>query len=525
MPGRTFYITTPIYYPNGEPHLGSIYTTMICDTVASYHRLRGDETFFLTGTDEHGTKMAKSAAAEGVEPIELATRYADIFRHVWVELGVTNDDFIRTTEERHKTRVQRIVERLVASGDIYLGSYGGWYDEGQEEFVTETAAKEKDYKSAISGKPLTRYTEDSYFFRLSKYVPQVLAHIEAHPDFIRPDTRRNEVISKLKAGVDDLSISRASLKWGIPLPNDPGHVLYVWIDALSNYVTALGYPPVNGGTGGDGDARFRTFWPADVHVIGKDILWFHTVYWPAMLLALGLPLPKTVAAHGWWVTKSGAKGGKSTGGITTLPEIRVLRERYSLDALRFYMLRAAPFGSDLEWNEAELDKSFNELANVLGNLLNRVLTMVNKYRGGTLPAAPGGATEAIDHDLRARLDALPAQLAKAYDALELQQCALLPLELARAANGFIDATAPFKLAKDPAQSARLDAVLNLAAQVSKSALAALLPILPEKAAAGLTQLGVDRAARRLDELLRTDLPAGHHVGQGQPLFPKIEPVK
>src|SRR3954465_13869494 len=260
-----FYVTTPIYYPNGEPHLGSVYTTVICDTLARYHRLRGDDTFFLTGTDEHGTKMAKAAAAAGVEPGELAGRYAAIFRDVWRELGITNDDFIRTTEDRHKAGVRRIVEQLVATGDIYLGSYDGWYDEGQEQFITETEAKGNEYKSAISGKPLTRYSEPSYFFRLSKYVPRVLAHIESHPDFIRPEGRRNEVLSKLRAGVDDLSISRATLKWGIPLPNDPGHVLFVWIDALSNYITALGYAA-------EDRSKFEQFWPADVHVIGKDIL-------------------------------------------------------------------------------------------------------------------------------------------------------------------------------------------------------------------------------------------------------------
>jgi methionyl-tRNA synthetase len=290
----------------------------------------------------------------------------------------------------------------------------------------------------------------------------------------------------------------------------------VWIDALSNYITALGY------ANGD-DHLFRKFWPADVHVIGKDILWFHTVYWPAMLFALGLDLPKTVAAHGWWVTKSGTKGGKSTGGITTLPEIRALRDRYGLDAFRFYLLRAAPFGSDLEWNEAELDKSFNELANVLGNLLNRVLNMVNKSYDGVLPATTD-AVEQIDHDLRAKLAALPGQLEAAYGRLELQQCALLPVELARAGNGFIDATQPFKL-KAPEQRPRRDAVLNLAAQVCKSALAALLPVLPEKATAGLSQLGVEVSNRSLADLLTTDLPPGHKVGTGSPLFPKVEATK
>ncbi|HEX8915768.1 MAG TPA: methionine--tRNA ligase, partial [Humisphaera sp.] len=237
MPAKTFYITTPIYYPNGEPHLGHVYTTLATDTVARYRRLAGDDVRFLTGTDEHGIKMVKTAEALGIAPADLAYKNAEIFRSLWQELNVTNDDFIRTSEPRHKAGVQEIVRRLVASGDIYLGGYEGWYDEGQEEFVTESEAKKTEYKSAISGRPLVRYKEPSYFFKLSKWVPQVLAHIEAHPQFIQPESRRNEVLSKLKMGVEDLSISRATLSWGIPLPNDPAHVVYVWIDALSNYVT------------------------------------------------------------------------------------------------------------------------------------------------------------------------------------------------------------------------------------------------------------------------------------------------
>src|SRR5215217_5062357 len=296
MTDRKFYITTPIYYPNGEPHLGHVYTTLAADAVARYHRLAGDDTFFLTGTDEHGIKMVKTAEAAGIEPRALADRNVAVFERVWKELHVTNDGFIRTSGEVHKAGVQRIVEQLLSKDDIYLGSYEGWYDEGQEEFVTETAAKEQQLKSAISGRPLVRYTEQTYFFRLTKYAPRVLEHIQSHPQFVQPESRRNEVISKLKAGVDDLSISRATLKWGIPMPNDPGHVLYVWIDALSNYVTALGY-------GSGDDANFRRYWPADVHLIGKEIMWFHTVYWPAMLMSLGLELPKTVFAHGWWTAE------------------------------------------------------------------------------------------------------------------------------------------------------------------------------------------------------------------------------
>jgi len=512
MADRKFYITTPIYYPNGEPHLGHVYTTLAADTVARYHRLAGHDTFLLTGTDEHGIKMVKTAEAAGIEPRQLADRNVAVFEQVWKELHVTHDDFIRTTSDRHKRGVAWIVEKLLAGGDIYLGSYEGWYDEGQEEFVTETAAKEQQYKSAISGRPLVRYKEPTYFFRLTKYAKRVLDHIESDPQFVQPDSRRNEVISKLRAGVDDLSISRSTLKWGIPMPNDPGHVLYVWIDALSNYTTALGY-------GGGDDSRFRRYWPADVHLIGKEIMWFHTVYWPAMLMALGLPLPKTVFAHGWW-TSEGKKMQKTLGNFVDLGKVRSLVATHSEDAFRYYLLRAAPFGNDLDFTEADFVKSFNELANVLGNLLNRTLNMLNKYRGGVLPG--GAPVEEIDHGLARATDVLPGQLRAAYERLELQQVCVLPLELARAANGYVDATRPFSLAKDPAQAARLDTVLNVAAQATRCALTALLPVLPEKAAAGLQQLGVNVGAAPLTGAAWDPLPAGHRVGQGQPLFPKVE---
>jgi methionyl-tRNA synthetase len=526
-----FYVTTPIYYPNGEPHLGSVYTTTLCDVLADYHKLCGEETFFLTGTDEHGIKMAKAAADQGVEPIELAGRYATLFRQVWDELHIQYSDFIRTTEPRHKSAVQNIVRALLAKDDIYLGAYQGWYDEGQEEFVTETEAKNNEFKSAISGKPLTRYSEPTYFFRLSKYIPQIIAYIESHPDFIIPVSRRNEVLSKLRAGVDDLSISRRTLKWGIQMPNDPEHVVYVWIDALTNYITALGYgadgaaKPAPSGAGGrendlPGNAPlFEKFWPANVHVIGKDILWFHCVYWPAMLLSLGLPLPQTVAAHGWWVA-DGRKAGKSTGGITPLSEIRQLVTTYSLDALRYYLLRAAPFGSDLEWSQEEFEKSFNELANVVGNCLNRTIKMIGRYRGGVLPAV--GASDAIDQSLIDHTNRIGDQVADAYRRLSLQECAMLPIELARATNGYIDATAPFTLAKDPAKSTRLDTVLNLSAQAIYRALAALLPVLPEKARAGLSQLGVDISGKTYAQLITATLPVGQKLGEGTPLFPKVE---
>lgn len=512
MTAKKFYITTPIYYPNAEPHLGHVYTTLCADTIARYHRLVGDETFFLTGTDEHGIKMVKTAADLKVEPQQLVDRVVKVFQDVWTEFKVTHDDFIRTTSDRHKKAVTKIVEQLVAKDDIYLGSYGGWYDEGQEEFVTETEAKVNEFKSAVTGKPLTRYSEPTYFFRLKKYVPQVLAYIEQHREFIQPESRRNEVISKIKAGVEDLSISRATLKWGIPLPHDPGHVLYVWIDALSNYITALGYAS-------DDDGKFKKYWPADVHLIGKEILWFHTVYWPAILFALGLPLPKQVFAHGWW-TAEGRKMGKSTGNFIDLEKLRDISSKYSQDALRFYMLRAAPFGSDLDFSQADFDKTYNELANVVGNCLNRTIKMIGRYREGVLPAV--GETDASDAHLVELTGKLAGSLDDAYAKVELQQCAILPIELARATNGYIDATAPFSLAKDPEKASRLDTVLNRSAQAIKNALVGLLPVLPEKATAGLAQLGVDVTGKTFAQLLATELPAGHKLGDGQPLFPKLE---
>ena len=509
---KTFYISTPIYYPNAEPHLGHVYTTVCADTLARYHRLIGDDVFFLTGTDEHGIKMVKTAAALNIEPKELADRNVAIFEKTWKDLEITHDDFIRTSSDRHKQSVQRIVEKLLANGDIYLGSYEGWYDEGQEEFVTETEAKTANYKSVISGRPLTRYSEKSYFFKLSKYAPQVLEYVEKNPQLIVPESRRNEVISKLKAGVSDLSISRTTLKWGIPLPNDPDHVVYVWIDALSNYITALGYAS-------DDDSRYRRYWPGDVHLIGKEILWFHTVYWPAMLLSLGEPLPKQVFAHGWW-TAEGRKMSKSLGNFIDLEKLAAVSAVHSQDALRYYLLRAAPFGTDLDWSDKEFGTAYIELQNVLGNCLNRTLKMIGNYRGSGIPAP--GELEEIDRGLIERTAKLAGELAAAYEHCDLQQCALLPLELARATNVYIDLTAPFKLAKDPAATGRLDTVLHTCAQAITRALAGFLPILTHKAADGLSQLGVSIEGRTLTDLLATPLPVGHKIGEGKPLFPRIE---
>ena len=514
MSGR-FYITTPIYYPNGEPHLGHVYTTLAADVLARYHRLHGDAVRFLTGTDWHGIKMVKSAEEKKTTPQALAEINDKAFVDFWAELKVTNDDYIRTSEPRHVASVTKIVETMLAKGDIYLGAYEGWYDEGQEEFITETEAKAAEYKSAVSGRALTRYKEATYFFKLSKYVDQVYAAIESDCIRLLPASRKNEVLSKLKGWTADLSISRSTLKWGVPMPNDPDHVLYVWIDALSNYVTALGYNTAD-------DANFKAFWPADVHVIGKEILWFHAVYWPAMLISLGLDLPRTLYAHGWW-TSEGRKMSKSLGNFIDQAAIRAAVDRYALDGVRYYLLRAAPFGADLDWKEAELAAAYTELGNVVGNLLNRVINMVGKYREGRQPqpgpqAADGGA----DAALTAAMADYPRALTTAYENFELQRAALLPVELARAANTFIDAAAPWKLAKDPAQAAALDRVLHLCVNASSAALAGLLPILPDKAAAGLKQLGIDPTGRSFDDLLTTPVPSGQPLGPGEVLFPRPE---
>ena len=513
MDRTPFCITTPIYYPNGEPHLGHVYTTLAADTVARYHRLVGDDTFFLTGTDEHGVKMVKTAAARGVTPRQLADENAAVFRSLWGELHVSNDDFIRTPEDRHRRAVQAVVDRLLANGDIYLGHYAGWYDEGQEEFITETTAKEQAYQSAISGRPLVRYEEPTYFFRLTKYVGPVLAHIAAHPEFIQPEHRRNEVVSKLKLGVGDLSISRATLEWGIPMPNDPKHIVFVWIDALTNYISALGY-------GSDDEAKLKRYWPADVHLIGKEIMWFHTVYWPAMLMGLGLPLPKRVFAHGWW-TSMGQKMSKSLGNFVDVNQLREVIAAYGEDALRYYLLRAAPFGADLDWSPKEFAVAYDELSKKLGNCLNRLTNMLPKYRDNVVPAA--GELQELDRSVIAQAEALPAKLADAYRRLALQECATLPIDLVRSVDGYIEATAPFKLAKDPAQAGRLDTVMHVIARGMYAALVGLLPVLPEKAAAGLAQLGVDAAGKTFADLYAAAPVAGHRLGKGAPLFPRVEP--
>jgi len=514
---QTYYVTTPIYYVNDAPHIGHSYTTIAADVLARYWRAEGLDVRFLTGTDEHGIKIVKAAAEKGMTPKELADSVVVHFQDLWKFLNISNDDFIRTSQPRHEKRVQELVRRLVEKGEIYLGKYEGWYDEGQEEFVTESAARDNEYKSAISGKPLVRYGEDAYFFRLSKWTPALARHIEANPTFIQPDARRNEVLSKLAQGVEDLCISRSRAKldnWGIPMPNDQGHSVYVWIDALSNYYTALGLPEI----GDEFDGLHDRYWPCDVHLIGKDILWFHAVYWPCMLMALDIAPPKCVFAHGWW-TSEGKKMSKSLGNFVSRQTIEEICGGYGLDAYRYFLLRSVAFGADGDFSRDMLHQRYNtELANGVGNLLSRTVNMVGRYFDGILPAA--GDADESSRETRLAAQKLCDSAPPAMKACQFHQYLESAVALTDATNRYIDSTAPFKLAKDPAMRETLGAILYNCAQAVAIILLHLEPVMPQSARRGLEQLGW-RPQGPLSRLAQWgQLPAGLRMAKGEALFPR-----
>jgi methionyl-tRNA synthetase len=513
---QTYYVTTPIYYVNDSPHIGHSYTTIAADVLARFHRALGRDVRFLTGTDEHGIKIVKSAAQKGLSPRELADSVVVHFKDLWRELDVTNDDFIRTSEPRHERRVQELISQLVARDQIYLGAYEGWYDEGQEEFVTESTARESDYKSAISGKPLVRYSEPTYFFRLSRWIDKLRLHIEQHPEFIQPDARRNEVLSKLQQGVEDLSVSRAREKlggWGVPMPNDPSHTVYVWIDALSNYYTALGLPPV----GDEFDGKFARYWPCTVHLIGKDILWFHAVYWPCMLMALDLPLPRTIFAHGWW-TSEGRKMSKTLGNFVSRETIAEICADYGLDVYRYFLLRAVAFGADGDFSREMLKQRYNaDLANGVGNLLSRTINMVGRYFEGAVPAPAEADPQSAE--LLAAAQRLIDQAPAAMERLAFHEYLDLAMALCDATNRYIDSTAPFKLAKDASQRGRLGTILYNCAQAVSLALRYLAPVMPTTTARALAQLGL-KADAPLAGANWGSLAAGTPLKSAEGLFPR-----
>jgi methionyl-tRNA synthetase len=502
---RKFYVSTPIYYVNDVPHIGHAYTTIAADVMARWHRLLGHDVFFLTGTDEHGLKVQRSATTQGISPQELADRVMPRFRNLWTLLDISNDDFIRTTEPRHTRVVQEVFRRLLDAGDIYLGEYEDWYCTPCETFFPETqlvGAACPDCR-----RPVERVKEQSYFFRMSRYAERLLAHIEAHPDFIMPATRRNEIVSFVEGGLRDLSVSRTTFDWGIPVASDPAHVVYVWIDALTNYISALG-------AFGEDDGRFRHFWPADVHLIGKDILRFHAVYWPTMLLALGLPLPRRVFAHGWW-TVEGQKMSKSLGNVQ---DPYALAERFGVDALRYFLLREVPFGLDGDFSTRAMTARINsDLANDFGNLCSRTLTMAGKYFGGRMPrqAPPGDLSE----DASAMWRRLGTAIGDQAFSVALAEI----WGLVGSANRCIDREKPWELAKsDPARCAEVIASLLETLRVLCVAVAPFMPRTASRLAGGLGLQDPSGMAVEEAGIGWGVLPEGLQTSVIPPLFPRLD---
>ena len=506
---KRFYLSTPIYYVNDVPHIGHAYTTLACDVLARYKRSRGYEVFFLTGTDEHGQKVEKAAQAKGETPLDLADRVVKRFQSLWEKLDISNTDFIRTSQERHKLTVQHMFRTIEEKGDIYLGEYEDWYCTPCETFWTETQLM--DGNCPDCGRPTDKLKEESYFFRMSKYQQLLLDHIEANPDFIQPKTRRNEILSFIREGLRDLSISRTSFSWGIPVPGNEKHVLYVWFDALTNYISALGYP-------NDEEGRFASFWPCDAHVIGKDILRFHAVYWPTFLLAAGVPLPKKVFAHGWW-TVEGQKMSKS---LANVVEPNMLIDKYGVDPIRYFLLREVPFGLDGDFSHSALVHRINsDLANDLGNLVSRSTAMLYKYFDGTLPVA--GPAEEIDTALIDKAASVLTELDQQMDNLAFNRALQAIWTLISTANKYIDETAPWGLAKDPEQQARLGTVMyNLLETVRLLGLM-VSPFMPETGVKIAAILGQDSCNILMEGQDNWGgLQPGQAIKKAEPLFPRIE---
>jgi methionyl-tRNA synthetase len=509
---RRYYLTTPIYYVNDIPHIGHAYTTLACDVLARFKRLDGFEVKFLTGTDEHGQKVEKSAVAAGMSPQAFTDKMSANFRHLADAMNFSYDQFIRTTDPHHIAACQALWTELKARGEIYLGAYSGWYSVRDEAFwgEDELVAGPNGGKIAPTGAPVEWVEEPSYFFRLSAWQDRLLAFYDTNPDFIAPLSRRNEVISFVKGGLQDLSVSRTSFKWGVPVPEDPAHIMYVWLDALTNYITAVGYP--------DQGKQFAHFWPADLHLVGKDIVRFHAVYWPAFLMAAGLQPPKRVFAHGWW-TNEGQKISKSLGNVIDPFQ---LVERYGLDSVRYFMLREVPFGNDGDFSHRAMIGRLNgELANELGNLAQRTLSMVAKNLGGAMPAGIG-----LSADDRALLDAAATLLDKFRVAIDRQlfhEGLELIWQVIRAANVYVDRQAPWALKKTDPQ--RMAIVLHVTAEVVRRIALLLQPVMPAAMSSLLDQLGVSADHRTFADFDRM-VAAGTPLPTPTGVFPRfVEPAE
>lgn len=517
----TFYVTTPIYYPSGKLTIGNSYTTIAADVIARYKRLMGFDVFFLTGTDEHGLKLEQKAAEKHLAPQEYVDGMAKDIKALWQTLEISNDKFIRTTDEYHVKAVQKIFDKLLAQGDIYLGKYEGWYSVSDEEYFTESQLAEV-YKDddgnviggkAPSGHEVQRVAEETYKFKMSKYADRLLAYYEEHPDFIEPASRRNEMINNfIKPGLEDLSVSRISFDWGIHVSSNPKHVVYVWLDALSNYITALGY-------GSDNDELFNKYWPADVHLVGKEIVRFHTIYWPIFLMALDLPLPKQIFGHGWLLMKDG-KMSKSKGNVV-YPEMLV--ERYGLDALRYYLMRAIPFGNDGTFTPEDFVSRINyDLANDLGNLLNRTVAMINKYDNGAVPAYQADVTP-FDADLQKTATETIEHYTSLMDQLKFSDALDTVWQLISRANKYIDETEPWVLAKDDSRKAELDSVLAHLAESLRIVALLLQPVMTHAPRDMFAQLGLDFDQVAQRELVYGTFPANIQVvAKGTPIFPRLD---
>ena len=505
---RSFFVTTPIYYVNDLPHIGHAYSTVAADVFARYHRLSGDDVFFLTGTDEHGQKVAKAAAARGLDPQAHVDRMVAPFKELWQRYSISNDDFIRTTENRHLLVVQNIFQKLFDQGDIYKGIYEGWYCIHEETFWPESQLVDKNCPEC--GRPVELVQEESYYFRTSKYQERLLEYIEANPDFVRPDVRRNEVVSYLKGGVQDVAISRTTFAWGIPVPFAEGHIVYVWFDALINYLTGIGYL--------EDEERFKRFWPP-VHIIGKDIIKFHAVIWPSMLFALDIALPETIVATGFW-TLGDKKISKSRGEVV---DPNQLADELGVDAVRYFLMREVPLGQDGEFTHAGLIRRVNaDLANDFGNLLHRTLPMIGRYREGTIPAArpePGKAAPLAESAAEVVFN-----FKEDMEALDARGALTEIWKLLAVANKFIDSTQPWNLYKEGRDN-ELDEVLwGLAETIRLVALMAA-PFMPATAEKMFEQLGLDEtpADQPYGEFLAWGKLAGSPKSRpGAPLFPRVE---